>query len=319
MFLHKQPQLLPAPAHDLRLAGLSRKGRREFLRRQAGFANVQPTQFAGSLSSNTNRSHSPSVFRGIDLHGIRLGTVPGFYVDDDFVDFGLPGTQTTEINLGRYKVYNTGAAKVQSANGFPTTHVAGGVISILCDTAGDQGVIGTHASPFLLNSSAGKLGFEARFAMTGIATNNAQVYLGLSETVAMTFGAAVPLADADALGTTGGNIGFNILEDGLGVLNASYADRAAAWTNVEASVGTMAAHTWKKLGMRYDPADTLRAVRFYVDGVECANAISAATLAALTYLDVNGLGLCFAMFADSAGTSTYGYLDWWKCYQQMPN
>jgi hypothetical protein len=269
----------------------------------------------GANVPNTGRGPSPYLWG--DCPWIEMESDPNLGVKffDDFVDFGLPGTQTTQINLGRYKVYNTGAGVIETKNGFPSTEISGGVIAMLCDTAGDQSVIGTTAIPYLLNNTAGKLWFEARVAVTGIATNNVQLFLGLGENQAMTFGAAQPLADADAAQTTGGLIGFNMTEDGLGVINSSYEDRSATWTNVQAGVGTFAAHTWKKLGMIYDPEDSTSAVKFYVDGVEQTSVISAATLAALTHIDAKGLGFVFAMFADSAGTSTYGYLDWVRIAQ----
>lgn len=260
---------------------------------------------------NAGRGPSPRLWQDFPIAAIQEDPGKGVFFFDDFLDFPLPGTQTTEIALGRYKVYNTGSGKVQVAQGFPTTHVPHGLISMLCDTDGDQSAIGIQQTPILLNSSAGKMVFEARFGMTGIATNNAQVFVGLAENAAFTYGAAQPLANADATSNAGGLIGFNILEDGVGVLNTSYADRATSWTNVQASVGTMAAHTWKKLGFIYDPNDSTNAITFYVDGVRQTSVISASTLTGLTYLDVGGLSPCFAMFADSAGTSTYGYLDWW--------
>lgn len=238
----------------------------------------------------------------------------GFF--DDFEDFGLAGTQTSQINLGRYKVYNTGSGTVAS-NSFPngTAAYAGGVISMLCDTAGDQSVIGTHACPFSLASSAGKLWFEARVAVGSIATATTHMFLGLGNNSDVTFGAAIPLADADATGTAVALLGWNRLEDGLAVLNSAYTDEAASYTNVLASAGTLVADTFTKLGFLFDPQNTSRAVRFFQDGVESPTAMTAATLAALTHLDNSNMGLVFAAFADTSGTAVYHYLDWWACAQ----
>ncbi len=272
---------------------------------------------ANYKGANSGRGPSPAIWGDLPPD-IVWDPNKGIHFFDDFLDASLPGTQTTQIAWGRYKVYNTGTggAKVIPHSGFPTTGAYGGFLRALADTAGDQFALGTQAIPFLLNNTAGKLRFEARIGITGIATNNLHLFVGLGENIAMTYGAAQPLADADATQTTGGLIGFNILEDGVGVLNTAYADRAAVWTQAQAGVGTMVAHTWKKVGMIYDPNSTLEALTFYVDGVKQTGVVTAAALAALTYLDVNGLGLCFAGFADSAGTSTYAYLDWWRCAQE---
>ncbi len=253
------------------------------------------------------------------IEEIQNGDRRGIHFFDDFIDFGLPGTQTTEINLGRYKVYNTGAGKViNDAMPHAASPVSqGGIISMLCDTAGDQSVIGTHACPFALTSTSLKLWFEARIAVTSIATAMTHLFIGLGNNVDVTFGAAIPLADADATGTAVALLGFNRLEDGLGVLNSAYTDEAATYTNVQAAAGAIAAETWIKVGFTFDRSKGDRCIEFYVNGVKCSTAMTAAALAALTHLDASGLGPVFAQFADASGTANYAYLDWWRCAQLL--
>lgn len=277
--------------------------------------------YGSGVSADTQRGPSAGLW-GDCPDGLKpwLGLVDpsaGYADGDDFMAFGLPGTQTSEINLGKYKVYNTGAGTVKTnsmPNGTATAQL-GGIISMLCDTAGDQSVIGTHSCPFSLNASAGKMWFEARIASTGVATNRSQIFVGLGNNVDVTFGAAIPLADADATGTAVALAGWTALEDGTTVLNTSYTDEAAVWTHVQTSAGVLAADTWIKLGMLYVPGATSDALRFYVNGVRTTTSVTAAALAALTHLDASGLGFCFAQFADSSGTSNYAYCDWWYAAQ----
>ena len=141
--------------------------------------------------------------------------------------------------------------------------------------------------------------------------------MGLGNNADVTFGAAIPLADADATGTAVALLGFNRLEDGLGVLNTSYTDEAATYTNVQASAGAIAADTWVKVGFTWDRSKAANALEFYVNGVKCTTAMSAAAVAALTHLDASGLGPVFAQFADASGTANYAYLDWWRCAQLL--
>ena len=254
------------------------------------------------------------------------GFVDGSAFFDDFLDFGINGTQTSEINLGRYKVYNTGSGVVK-ADSMPQGTAAGqdgGVISMLCDTAGDQSVIGTHSCPFYLTTTRpnSRLWFEARIALTGVATNRSHVFVGLGNNKEVTFGAAIPLADADATGTAVNLIGFAALEDGLTDISTVLTDEGATYnyggvasTNIQTSAGTLAANTWIKVGMKFDATDSARCVRFFVNGVECTTAVTKAILAATTHLDVSGLGPVFAQFADSAGTANYAYMDWWRIAQ----
>ncbi len=271
-----------------------------------------------AFTQSTDRGPSPGLWNDAPtITELQDNPTLGWFHWDDFLDFGLPGTQTTEINLGRYKVYNTGSGKVIT-DSMPTatgTATAGGIISMLCDTAGDQSVIGTHACPFSLNSSRGKLWFEARIATTSIATAMTHIFIGLGNNADVTFGAAIPLADADATGTAVALLGFTRLEDGLGVLNTSYTDEAAAYTHVQTSAGSIVANTFIKVGFTFTPNGGTNAVKFFVNGVECTSAMSETTLEALTHLDASGLGPVFAQFADTSGTANYAYLDWWKCVQ----
>lgn len=275
--------------------------------------------FRKTGTTDTSRLPSPELWADCPILDILRGEKDGIHFFDDFLDFGLPGTQTTEINLGRYKVYNTGSGVV-GVDAMPhstTPGAYGGIISMLCDTDGDQSVIGTQACPFLLTTTqTGKLWFEARVATTSILTNMGQWFVGLAENGVATFGAATPLANADATASTLAMIGFNRLEDGLNVLNTSYADHASSWTNIQASANTtLAANTWIKLGMKIDFARSDRCVTFFVDNVECTTAMTKAALLATTHLDAKGLGPCMAFFADSAGTADYTYLDWWRVAQ----
>ena len=275
-------------------------------------------------TANQGRAYS-SFWADCPEENIRRGRTNGTFFEDDFVDFGLPGTQTTEINLGRYKVFSVTAGKWQTdAMPHSTTPLGtGGIISGLGDSDGDSGAIGTQACPFSLATTVkSKLWFEARIAVTSILTNMTHFFVGLGENAVATFAAAVPLDNANATSATLAMIGFNRLEDGLGVLNTSYADQAALWTDIQAAANsTLAANTWIKLGMTFDftdQADILRAGRFYVDGVECTSYLTKAALAALTHVDAKGLGFLMAYYADSAGTACYHYIDRVKIFQQLP-
>lgn len=272
----------------------------------------------GNFSStiNTNRLHSPNLWADCPLDAIREANRDGFYFFDDFLDFNLPATQTSEVTQGRYKAYCATAGQ-WIADEMPHSTTAGvgnGWISGLCDTDGDSMAIGTTACPVLLTTTnTGKAWFEARIATTSILTNMGQIFCGLGENRVAAFTSTVPLGNADTANATNAMIGFRRAEDGLSVLDTVYADHSATYGVVKASAssGVLAANTAIKLGMKIDMSDTLRCVRFYVNGLECADAMTKAALLALSFVDVSGLGPLLAFYADSAGTSDYLYLDWW--------
>lgn len=270
--------------------------------------------YGSGITANTNRGPSNQIWGGIPVLEIIENPQKGLYFFDDFLDLPFAPTLTTEIGYGRYKGFadNGSIATAFSINSVITP---GGicVFTQTVTTANKQNVLGTCASPFQMNPAGGKLAFEARVFCSQILTNDGQFFVGLAENQTMAFANAVPLTDTNALATTGAMVGFNRLEDGLGVLNASYTDHAAAWTNVKASVGAITAYGWVKLGMVYDPSDTTNTLRFFVNGIPSTTVVSQATLTALTYLDNVGLGPCMAFYTDTANLATTCGIDWWRC------
>ncbi len=273
--------------------------------------------YKNNQAQQTNRLHSPNLWYDCDRDSLRTGDVDGFYFFDDFLDFNLPATQTTAVTQGRYTAYCATAGQwIQDAMPHSATAgVGNGWISGLCDTDGDAMCIGTNSAPLLLTTTqTGKAWFEARIATTSILTNMGQIFCGLCESPALAaYSATVPLGNADVANATNAMLGFRRAEDGLTVLDTVYADHSTTYGVVKASAnsGVIAANTAFKLGIKVDMSDSTRCVRFYVNGLECADAMTKATLLGTTYLDVSQLGPCLAFYADSAGTADYLYMDWW--------
>lgn len=272
-------------------------------------------------TADTTVEPSGAIWQSCPVEAVDAGAVAGVHIWDNFERVTLPGTQTSEVTFGLYKAYNTGNGTVITNSSLDGTQTMGGILSMLCDTDGDASAFGTHSCPFRFSGSAstsGKLWFEARIAVTGIATNNIQLFVGFGENNGYTFGAAKPLANANAVANDVPFIGLQMNEDGVGVVRGVYTDEATSWTEVEDNVGTLAASTWAKVGLIYNPDDATNCVKFYFNGVPAASVLSRSTLTGLTNLDASPMGLLFAAFADSAGTSTYAYMDWWKCVQLNP-
>jgi hypothetical protein len=268
-------------------------------------------------SGNTNREPSPNVWGDCPIGSIIEGTIAGQYFFDDFADFPLIGTQTTEIAHGRYKVFaNTGCA-VTPVSAVDSVELGNGILDFSLDTDNDSASLAQAYPSFLLKSTSGKLWFEARLAYTPITTNGIGWFLGLAETELWTLANGVPFNAGDAITNSASAIGFRKEEDGLGVIDTVYSDRATSFTNIgDAAASVSEAYEFIKLGMRFDPtAAAADRVKFYANNLELATSLSAASLTALTNLDANALGLLFAVVADSAGTSGHAYLDWWRCAQ----
>jgi hypothetical protein len=145
--------------------------------------------------------------------------------------------------------------------------------------------------------------------------------LGLAEVEQWTLATAVPFNAGDAITNAASFIGFRSKEDLVSsakTIDTVTSDRATSFTNLQATASSFVANTFIKLGMKYNPADSAGCVRFYINGVETSTPLTKAALVAMTNLDANALGLIFAGCADSSGTSSVLYMDWWRCAQLIP-
>lgn len=241
---------------------------------------------------------------------------------DDFKDFPLIGTQTTQIAHGRYKVFNTGAGTINPVSAVNSVEIPGGALKIGLDTDNDSGSIAQSYPSWNITglpSTSGKLWFEVCYAQKAVTTNMAAVMFGLAETEQWTLATGVPFNGGDAITNAASFIGFRIEEDGLGVVDTVYSDRATSFTNIgDAEGGTLTAFTFKKFGFTYDPDRSADCVTFFADNQELPTKLSKTALVALTNLDANALGFIFAACADSGGTAHESYLKWVKIAQLNP-
>ncbi len=93
---------------------------------------LNAVDFKLNTTINTERKPSPNIWADCPWLAIQSGKIDGTLFFDDFTEFWLPGTQTTEIMIGKYKVYNTGAGVIQvDAMPHSTTPLGtGGIISM---------------------------------------------------------------------------------------------------------------------------------------------------------------------------------------------
>jgi len=272
---------------------------------------------------NALREPSNSIWSDCPVDELIADPAKGWYDYDDWRNFPLVGTQTTQIAHGRYKVFATTGSAVVPVSAVNSVELGGGILSLTTDTDNDSASIAqSYPAAMLtgLSTNSGKLWFETMIAFNTILTNTIGMMVGLAETEQWTLATGVPLNGGDAITNAASFIGFRKEEDGLGVIDSVYSDRATSFTNIgDAEATVSAANTFIKLGMKYDPANAARCVRFFADGVEMTTALSRSALVALTNLDANPLGFIMAVVADSAGTSAATYNRWWRAAQLFPN
>jgi len=236
---------------------------------------------------------------------------------DDFTSFY--GTVTSKVGdySGGYKSYEeTGGTITQLAN------QKGGVIAITSDgTDNDDMALAAGGATGVLGAISDTAGddhvtaFECRFSVSTVTDDAGAIFVGLTEeglaaAASMTDDTGV-MADKDYIGfcsvhKNGGTAGTNA------ILKFQYKKEGATAQTPIATLQTMVANTWYKVGFVYNPfAPASRRITVYLDNVEQSTYVTAADIAASTFPD--GEELTFSALTHQGGaTGAHSLnLDWW--------
>lgn len=268
-------------------------------------------------SADTRRSPSGAIWSRVPWSEIKAGTIPGIAQFDDFDAAGLiPATLTTQITYPPYKIHANANTGIVQPTTFNSVETPGGFLGLLGDSDGDDASIADFSASHLMSGSntyTQRICFEARIAVSAITTLTAGWFVGLAEVDAITLTSSSPWTQTtDATSTEGSYLGFFKAEAGTTAIQTAVNDRAAAFTAIDATAGTLAANTWTKLGLIYDVSKTAECVTFFQDGVPLATKYTSTQLAATTNLKANPLGRLITVHTSSGGAYPTLYLDWWK-------
>lgn len=252
-----------------------------------------------------------------------------FFASDDFSNFSgfspaIAGTtalpSATVPAPGGYGMYlDTGTAACSIANLATEDYGVARLATpaqdnheVWASAQGNSGVFGA------LRSTAPRMTlFESRFRVGSVADDVNSIFLGL-HTVG---GAAADrkvdntgaMADAGFIGvqtlhTNGGTTGTNA------VARIVYRKQGSAIQTV--GTFTIAANTWYKFGVLYDPNSVSERLSFFIDNVRFGTVLSAADCAAAVFPDAVRMSF---LAGTKNGTTTAATLDldWWAYYQQV--
>lgn len=269
----------------------------------------------GNLSTQSGRKDSRSIWGDCPWWDILdpRSDIDGVAREWNFTDYPLSGTLTTQIGAGAgYKVFGDTSNTITRVVTINSVSVPGGALRVTTDTDNDEVTIAQAYPSFAMtgvSTTSGKLWAEFTYAQKSVATNMAAVFFGFANVAGLTLSTTVPFNDADAIDAGVYGLGFRIEEDGLGVVDTVVTDGATSFTNVgDTEGGTLTAYTFTRFGLVYDPTDATRCIRFFVNGNECASAISRTTLTGYTNLDAADLGWMWATCADSGATAHEGFM-----------
>lgn len=255
------------------------------------------------------RGPSPSIWDPAEVLGVLSGAIDGLYYHDDFERFN--GTVTTNVGTysgGWYSFEDSGGTIIGLAS------VAGGAIRIATDNSDNDDMTlalgNVTAAHFKVASSGGtKLCMEARVRLQEVASRNFLFAL-CEEGLAVTDGL---VTDSGAL-TSKDMIGFHSLEGDATAIDTFYRKAGQTAATVQDDVHTITADGWVKLGLVFDPTKVDKAVRFFVDGVECTSAIARGTLDDSTFPDGEEL-IPYFNIKNGTTTITRVDLDWFRIMQ----
>jgi hypothetical protein len=228
----------------------------------------------------------------------------GFF--DDFVCYGLRAeTLTTVVDITQgYIAFASSGGTIAADDA-----VGGGIV--LAETTADEGVVfTTNQHPFNITSLGGDLWFEARVKPSHTATTEQGMFVGLMDTTAVT--AIVPLTATTAIADIN-CVGFHKQDANTTAFDAAYKADGVTAVVVNEDVGTLAAATYIKLGMKYTQANATLA--FYIDG---AKQTTTKTIPNATGTDFPAdvtLGPVVAMQVGAGASDNTLTMDWWGCYQ----
>jgi hypothetical protein len=252
---------------------------------------------------NSGRGASPNIWYDLPPD-ITWDNSVGWFFRDDFVN--QPAVAAGSVALyGSYHGFaSTGGA------GAVSTSLPGGVLTLSSDDDNEGASIAQAMKPFKIDRDQGKFWFEARIRTSTIADTKHGFFLGLIDTA--TLSATVPLTAAGALADQN-LVGFHRLEGDGDYVDTVYKANGVTAVTVKADAGVLAADTWVKLGMKFDPKDFK--LRFYRNGTELDDTKTIPTADGTDFPNDVLLGMVFAVLNATGSTPGDSGIDWWQAAQ----
>lgn len=269
------------------------------------------TQYrAGSLagsSADTSRGPSANIWFDYDPEMHESGSGPSAVcLWDDFImgDETVVTSGSVLPGLGRYEVFKSPAATITYENGL------GGHLKLLDTTDTDTSTIAAIATNYQVTQDGGAFWFEVRMKMSSVATNENSWFIGMLDAVALA--EAVPV-DADGTMTDNDFFGFHQGEAATTTFDSVYRSGAGTLATENDEIGALAADTFVKLGMKYDPRDYK--LSYYVDGVIQATKTTVPDDTGTTFPADEIVRPVIQCKGGPAGSATFMTVDWWKVAQ----
>ena len=265
-------------------------------------------QYSGSSVADTSRRRS-NFWADSRVSEILDGNLDGIRSFQDFATGGKITIPTTEAALVGLPLNGFGSSG--STLAYDQVKNGGGALIMAETTASEGFILRDVMAPFQISSGVGSLWFECRVKPLLVATNEMAIIAGLMDTTAAS--ATIPLTMSTGAIADCNFVGFHKPVANTTALDTSYKADGVTAEEVNSDLGTLAAATWIKLGMKFDRAT--KALSFYINGVKQANTKTIPNATGTDFPADVALGLVVGMCVGSVASDNELHLDWWECVQ----
>jgi hypothetical protein len=281
---------------------------------------VNAVDFKQNLSRVTARGPSPNVWADCPILDIAEDPGIGIHLYEDWSRMPVLTTPTitTEAFYGSgWKAFGSAGGTVVSAT------IEGGGGLTLTETDDNQGIgLQLIALPFKISRSHGKFWMEWRLKTNTVSDTEHGFFVGLGDS--MTLSATVPIAAAGTLADEN-IVGFHRLEGDGDQLDTVYKADGVTQVTLQSDVldttntvaGALAADTYIKLGMVYDPSQDQAGssrLSFYVNNVRLSTSYEMASGSGTDFPNDVQLAPLFAMLCASNNDAVVT-LEWVRAAQ----
>jgi len=271
---------------------------------------MNKTQYSGSSISDTSRRRS-NFWAGSRVDEIVNGDFDGIRSFHDFQSGGKITIPTTEAALVGLPLNGFGSSG--STLAYDQVKNGGGALIMAETTANEGFILRDVVAPYQISSGVGSLWFEARVRSLLVSTNEIAFVCGLMDTTAAS--ATAPLTMTTGAVADVNFVGFHKPVANTTALDTSYKADGVTLVEVNSDVGTLAANTWIKLGMKFDTFDNK--LSFYINGVKQASTKTIPNATGTDFPADVALGWVVGMCVGSGASDNELHVDWVEVVQHL--
>ena len=277
---------------------------------------LKPVTHRQNATAHTGRSPSPNIWSDCPWQAFQDDPGLGITEWDDFISGGLITAPTTHAALVgiNWSGFSSSASQISYGNPTYSTAQDAGTIVLAETTTRESTSIRKDTVPFRISANFGKLWYEIRMKISTVATNEMAFFVGLLGADNLTVDIPIVAAGADTHLTASKNmVGFHKPVGDTTTFDGIYRADGVAQVTSNDGLGTLAADTYIKLGMVFNPSDNK--LSWFVNGVRATTQKTVPDNTGTDFPADVMLGLVAGMSVGTAASDNTLTIDWVRCAQ----